>query len=361
MVGVDGENLSLNQRIHALRRRWMRRILDRFLGDGSSAPGLGDLPMTGIHRILVSRPNHRLGNTLLVGPLLSELERLYPGAEIDILSAGNAAHTVFSGYPMVRDITCLHQKMVRHLPATLATLRRIRKTRYDLVVDAGAGSQSGRLLLAWSRARFKLDCGASGPGVDLMRPAHMALRPVYVLRQAYAGDCGGPMPLMDMRLSEAELSKGRHIMQNVRGLAASRTDQFVIALFANATGSKRYGDIWWKRFEDAVVDRFPRATFVEVVAAHAASQLDSRYPTFYSRDLRKMSAVIAAADAFVSADCGVMHLAAASGARTFGLFSVTDRSKYAPYGNDSIAIDNRSGDPELAAHAVVAHLTGLAR
>jgi len=34
-------------------------------------------------RVLVCRPNGRLGNTLLLTPLLQELERVFPGAEID--------------------------------------------------------------------------------------------------------------------------------------------------------------------------------------------------------------------------------------------------------------------------------------
>lgn len=133
----------------------------------------------------------------------------------------------------------------------------------------------------------------------------------------------------------------------------------VVAIFANATGPKRQGTEWWNAFIDALELPGRDIRIVEIVAAHAVSQLQSRHATFYSRSLRKMAAVIAAADVFISADCGVMHLAAASGVRTFGLFSVTDAGKYGPYGNGSAAIDNRSGDPLAAARFIRANLTGL--
>ncbi|WP_254427179.1 hypothetical protein [Rhodanobacter sp. C01] len=48
--------------------------------------GIGELPPRDIFRILLLRPNHRLGNTLLLTPLLIELEQRYPGAEIDLIT-----------------------------------------------------------------------------------------------------------------------------------------------------------------------------------------------------------------------------------------------------------------------------------
>lgn len=51
----------------------------------------GQPPVPGIHRVLICRPNHRLGKAVLISSLLAEVEALYPGAEIDRCSAGNAA------------------------------------------------------------------------------------------------------------------------------------------------------------------------------------------------------------------------------------------------------------------------------
>ncbi|TCV93370.1 ADP-heptose:LPS heptosyltransferase [Luteibacter rhizovicinus] len=295
---------------------------------------------------------------LLVGPLISELERLYPGAEVDIVAAGPAAHAVFSTYPTVRRIVSFHQRIVHHLPMTVAQLFGIRRTVYDVAIDAGGGSQSGRLLLAFVKARYKIGT-TDHASEEALRPLHLAQRPVHLLRHAYAGDASGPWPVMDIRLTDDERRKGRDLLAKILGDTGVSSDTLTLAIFANATGRKCYAETWWAQFIQELTDHHSNVRIVEVVAAHAVSQLNSKHATFYSRDLRKMAAVISAADVFLSADCGVMHLAAASGTRTLGLFSVTDQRKYAPYGASNAAIDNREGDPGVAARIVSAHLSGL--
>jgi len=44
----------------------------------------------GICRIAVVRSYHRLGNNLLLMPLLDVLEQAFPGAEIDVVTVGHA-------------------------------------------------------------------------------------------------------------------------------------------------------------------------------------------------------------------------------------------------------------------------------
>lgn len=71
---------------------------------------------------------------------------------------------------------------------------------------------------------------------------------------------------------------------------------------------------------------------------------------------RLLDRALGALDAFVTADCGVMHLASAAGVRTTGLFKVTDASRYGPYGlgSSSIAADDMA--PEAAARALAERL-----
>jgi heptosyltransferase III len=60
---------------------------------------------------------------------------------------------------------------------------------------------------------------------------------------------------------------------------------------------------------------------------------------------------------FVTADCGVMHLASAARVRVLGLFKVTDAAMYAPYGNGSTAIQAEDDAPAAAAE----HASALLR
>lgn len=118
------------------------------------------------------------------------------------------------------------------------------------------------------------------------------------------------------------------------------THRPVPGLFANATGAERYGESWWSEFVASLQVSQPDVLIVDVVAEHGQTQLGGDFPSYYSRDLRRLASVISNMDAFVSADCGVMHLAVASGTTTLGLFSVTSSAKCGPCGSCNAAVDS---------------------
>lgn len=331
-----------------LRRRLVaacfRRLLD--LTDRQLCEP-GQLPVRGIHRVLVCRPNHRLGNTVLISPLLAEIEALYPGAEIDVVSGGNVGEQLFLERFHVRRVYSLPRKIARHLWTTVRMLRQMRRDTYDLAIDACIDSQSGRLLLAIVKARYKLgypdDRGAKPSAWrDLPRPEHLAKRSVFLLRTAYAGPVSRPYPPLNLRLQKTERDRGREVLAAVLGdTEQAPPPRIVVGVFANATGAKRYCADWWGPFIDHLLMRLPQVRIVNLLAEHGESQLDERHASYYTRDPRRLAAMIAGMDAFISADCGVMHLAAATGTPTLGLFSTSSSTKYGPYGGDNTAIETR--------------------
>lgn len=323
----------------------------------------GQLPTRGIHRVLICRPNHRLGNAVLISPLLAEVEALYPGAEIDLVSGGEAARMLFSNRFQVRQVFCLPRKIARHVWQTIGLLRQLRRNSYDLAIDACHGSQSGRLLLGVVKARFKLGFPDARTHADsrwhsLSWPEHLAHRGVFLLRMAHAAKVDRPYETLNLRLSDTERQQAGRALAAVLGdtqpPAAGRP---IVGIFANATGAKRYGEAWWKDFIDALLVAQPDVLIVDVVAEHGQTQLGGDFPSYYTRDLRRMASMIANMDSFISADCGVMHLAVASGTPTMGLFSVTSSSKYCPYGRSNTAIDTGGMGAHQVAEMVSAWLT----
>jgi len=310
------------------------------------------LPERGIHRILVCRPNHRLGNMMLLAPLLSELEALYPGAEVDIFG-GQAAACLYGSHAQVFRVFQVPRRIARHLLATLRLLRQMRGVRYDLAIDACLGSQSGRLVLALARARYKLGFpGAttrpSSAWHKLTLPPHHAHRNVFMLRAAYRGGTRGACPPLEVRLQQDEISQAGAMLRKLcDGAPVPRGP--VVGIFTNATGAKRLPETWWQEFLDCFQRLSPGAQVIDVVAAHGQSQLGDRFPSFYTRNLRSLAAVVASMQGFISGDCGVMHLAAASGTPTLGLFQTTDPANYAPYGRGSTGIIADGMTPSVAA------------
>lgn len=321
------------------------------------------IPQQGIHRILVCRPNHRLGNMLLMTPLIAELERLYKGAEIDIVAEGPLAADVFATFFSVRNVYCLPRRGFKRPASFLALIARIRKNRYDLVIDPCVGSGFSRTLARIFRGRYKLGFGdAQQPSRGFTHvvpttqaPRHMAQRPVALVREydLSAPEKGLAFPAMDIRLTEEERDSGKAVIRELLKDSPLTRAGRIIGIFADATGNKCYAAAWWQAFLATLQALSPQCRFVEIVPMHGRSMLEARWPSYYSSHIRRMAAVMSAVDLMISADCGVMHLAAASQVPTLGMFCVTDEKVYGPYGARSGSLLTRDLSAEDAARSAV--------
>jgi predicted Rossmann-fold nucleotide-binding protein len=57
-----------------------------------------------------------------------------------------------------------------------------------------------------------------------------------------------------------------------------------------------------------------------VLPVENVSQIGFKAPTFYSKDVREIGALMANTEVFIGGDSGIMHLASASKVSTVGLF-----------------------------------------
>ncbi len=338
----------------------------------TSSVSAAPLARKGIYRILVCRPNHRLGNTILLTPLIQELERLYAGAEIDILSEGDIAEEVFSTFFSVKNVYCLPRRGFKHPVAFLSMLLGIRKTQYDLIIDPVLSSGFSRAMTRYLRGRYTLGFSDEAkPGLTHPVPTaaaghHMAQRPINLLRWArahYSGvvDDTSHYPSLDIRLTDEERAQGRAVVNQLLQESQQHASRPVIGIFANATGAKRYSETWWGEFITAFKDMNPNANLLELIPAHGHSMLGEAWTGYYSTDIRRMGAVMANMDLMITADCGVMHLAVASKVPTVGMFCVTDASVYAPYGMGSCPLLTQGMSARDAALQVVRAFPALLR
>ena len=158
---------------------------------------------------------------LLMTPLIAELERLYKGAEIDIVAEGPLAADVFATFFSVKNIYCLPRRGFKHPTSFLSLIFRIRRTHYDLIIDPCVGSGFSRTLARMFRGHYKLGFGEPEKPADLthlvpsaMAPRHMAQRPVALVRwhAAAAQSEGVNFPAMDIRLTEGERACGKAVV-----------------------------------------------------------------------------------------------------------------------------------------------------
>nr|WP_225737500.1 glycosyltransferase family 9 protein [Dyella acidiphila] len=347
--------------INDLRRKIARRLMRMVFGNHGQ-PSSAALPDKGIYRILVCHVSHSLGNTLLLTPLLTELERVYPAAEIDILTRSPIADDVYGHFFSVQRIFRLPAHGVGHPLQFFGTLRRMRKIRYDLAIDADPLSQTGRLLMLLSNATYTLGFSSPKKHGEITHAVPLpenlpskGRRPVYLLRSAMGRDTSADYPVPDIRLADSERAQGRATL--MRSLAAGgmhSAGRGIIGIFANATGPKLLGEAWWTRFIQVLEAQYPDHRIVEILPASGVSMLSSRYPAYYSSDLRKIASVLSSLDVYISADCGIMHLACASDVPTMGLFTATSAEEWGPYGPGRHVIAGYGKEPEDIARMVAA-------
>src|SRR5271169_4096153 len=80
------------QRVGKAVGHWGKRVLGRVLG--TILPTPPNLPvdaLRGVRRVLIVRPNFRIGNTLIVTPLIFALRQRFPGARLDYLTGDTTA------------------------------------------------------------------------------------------------------------------------------------------------------------------------------------------------------------------------------------------------------------------------------
>lgn len=290
-------------------------------------------------RILICRPNHRLGNLLLITPLVQEVAEAFPGCEIDLFVKGGLGPTIFKNYENVHTIIQLPKRPLEHPLAYAKSWISLRRRHYDLVIDADKRSSSGRLSFLFANSKCKIAGNIiEDLAVKFEDYKHHAKFPVYNFRN-YLSEIGftrkdTPIPSVNLKLTPLEIARGKKLLDEV----VDSTRQ-TISLFTYATGDKCYSESWWESFYETLQIEFPRLNIIEVLPVENISKLSFKAPTFYSKDIREIASLIANTAVFVGADSGITHLASAAQTPTVALFSVTDQTLYEPYNEGSVAIN----------------------
>lgn len=298
-----------------------------------------------VEKVLICRPNHRLGNLLLITPLIQEIETHFPDATIDLLVQGGVAPILFESYSSIDRIIQLPKKPFKNLGKYLKGAFSIRKKRYDLVVNAVVGSSSGKIYTLLAASKYKI-FGNSKNDESFTRDMenHIAKYQVLSLRN-YLTQIGfpfekKPIPTLNFKLPSTEIKRGKELVD-----ALVPPSKKTLCIYTFATGSKCYPKEWWIPFYERLLKEFGKNYHIlEVLPMENVSQIDFKAPTYYSRNIREMAAFFANTEMYIGADCGIMHLASAAQIPVVGLFSRPNLLMYEPYGNKSVGINTNTAN-----------------
>lgn len=330
--------MNILKNINVFRRRLMHNITKN-IGRSHFPKNVNLNTKIEVKKVLICRPNHRLGNLLLITPLVQEVIATFPECKIDLLVQGGLAPILFKNYNNVDKIIQLPKKPFKNLIKYIQGIISVKKRRYDLVINAVIGSSSGKLYTLMANSKYKV-FGEDNEDIQLKFKdhEHIAKYQVYSYRN-YLSKLGfknndKPVIGLNLKLSAHEIKSGQKILKEL-----VNNEKKTICLFTHATGDKCYSESWWTAFYEKMKIEFPNYNIIEVLPIENISKIAFKAPSFYSKDIRELGSVIANTEVFIGADSGIMHLASASQTPTVGLFSRDNQKSYEPFGNKSVAIN----------------------
>jgi ADP-heptose:LPS heptosyltransferase len=281
-----------------------------------------------VRRVLIVRQDSRLGNLLLLTPLLKGLRAAFPASETDLL-VSDAYGEVLRHNPNVHEQFVLPKEMFWPDPTLpVRLLRNLRAKGYDVAFDASAMhafSLSSAVITALSGARRTVGFDRGDARVFLNEPVRQPPLPLHetqiqlcLLRHLVAVGMEGPESARpECHLGGEERAEGRKLWTSW-GLDADS-----VALFVGARAEKRWPMEGFLGLAERLCAGGRRCVLFGGPAERSGFQglgLPAGALLAPPLPLRRFAAVLAQARAVVTADTGPMHLAVALGVPTVELF-----------------------------------------
>jgi ADP-heptose:LPS heptosyltransferase len=272
-----------------------------------------------LRRVLLCQPRW-MGDVLLCTPALHALRRTLPHARIDFLTepAGAAA---LEGNPDLDGIVLL--------PASpsdrIGMMRRLRKVRYDAVIDfRSTGSTAAAALASGAPVRV----GVRGRGLRSLAYTRLLPRetgPVYMALQKLrmVAPLGVDPESAGLRLHIAIGVQERSRADALLGKAGIAGGETVVAISgASRVAEKRWGAAHWARVADRLA-----AAGCRIILTHGPGELDQAraiarlmkhtgVTDYGSTTVRELAALYARCVVWLGNDGGPKHIAVAAGTPT---------------------------------------------
>ncbi len=295
-------------------------------------------------RILVTRLRY-LGDVVLSTPALAALAKRYPSAEVYFL--GEEPHvSVLGGNPNLAGVIALR----KGFGGTLRAAAALRRLRFSAAVDLFYNPRSALLLYLSGipvriggsrRLRRRLYTHAA------VAPAGMRSAVAHHLAALRAIDVEGEETLPRVYLSRGEIERGRSLLEGVLGGTRGRMR---IAFHPGGTwAAKRWPGERFAALAEAIREELGAEAVAlagpgeeEIVSSIARASRGALTP-LPPMPVREAASVLAACDAVVANDGGVMHLAVALGRPTVAVFGPTEPDIWFPYeGKGPFAVVTRA-------------------
>jgi len=282
----------------------------------------------------------RIGDMILSTGLLRALARSHPNVVVDVL-ASPANAPVLAGNPHVRSIVIADS-------AYLGAFQRVRRERYDAILDCQIFSPSTTTLIMMLMSRARHRIGLAGRGIDaaftlpVARPASARhyVEHLGALASAFGVTNADWRPEIfltaaERALGESRWQAGRRLLINVSAGKTSRrwpADRFATILRAVRARDDLRDDL------DVIVTAAP----ADRSLGEDLAGVGGRYVS--TRSVREAFALVATADYVLTPDTAIAHAASAFGKPAVVMYIRNRAEVWGPYRTGGIAIGAPEGN-----------------
>lgn len=282
-----------------------------------------------VKKILLIKPRG-IGDIVLSTIMLENLHNYFPGVKIDYLTEHFAKYSVKYN-PLVNKVLTMHKKEF-----VLKVALKVRKENYDLIIDLWSNPRSAQITFL-SGVKYRVGFAYRG--------------------RKYAYNLLGTSEKGEHHSAEHNLEllkpinvpvTSKNVSYHVRDLDRFFADDFFNSNFnsnelvfgiipAGSWDSKRCTKNKWLEISNSLIQKFGCKILIiwgpgdESDSEYLQNNLDGNSILAPKSTLLQMAALISKCNAIISNDSGPMHIAAAIGIPTIGLFGPTNPRGHRPY------------------------------
>jgi heptosyltransferase III len=290
------------------------------------------LPLKNINRILCIKPRG-IGDIILSTIILENLSKFYPSAEIHYLVESFAKDSIIH-HPLVSKVISM-QKTEFSLKVAL----RLRKEKYDLILDLWSNPRSAQITFL-TAAKYRAGFSYRG-----RRYAYNILATSERGNYHSAEHNLKIIEALNIPIHSKKVNYYISESDNLYGLEFIKNNFNALPVFtiipAGGWDSKRCDKEKWVSICESILLNY-KVNFLilwgpgdETDADFIKSHLKEKAVLAPPTDLNKMAALIKNSNLVLANDSGPMHISAALGIPTIGIFGPTNPLAHGPYSPDS--------------------------
>jgi lipopolysaccharide heptosyltransferase II len=295
-----------------------------------------------------------IGDVVLSTPVIRMLRRRFPDAELTYL-VERAAAPVVTGSPYLDEVIVIdHSRGVARLVHDLGLAWRLRRLRFDLVIDMHGGPRSSWLSLATGApARIGYDLPGRAwmytrtvPRARELRPRHSVLNQWDLLTGIEGWASDAPDPARDPVDMPSDPAAEHRMAARLESAGATPETELVVVHVSANNPFRRWPEVAFAEVIAGLADGSPHRRFVLSsgpsdrpaagrIAAAARARLGparaAQVLDIGEFDLAELRALIAHSRLFIGGDTGPLHVAATTSTPIVALYGPTLPARSRPW------------------------------